>query len=393
MDQFVGDPFDHIGEEIFDYLTNSDLLKCRLVCEKWKNFVNKRIDWCQKCVILTARKKFRKLSYEKYAEWETIFRIVSLSCEKSEILLLTGIILDNVETQLSKEEDKKIFTVPILKMNTIHMDFIWTYYHAKEEFYEYLSKVHTNQISWIENFMIPKIRNIMIRNGWIVDSYLFIAAKYNHVKIYEEMVTRLEDVNPAKTNGETPLHIAAKFGHEAIVSVIVENVEDNDNHPDKQGITPLHISVKQGFTNVTGILLSSASDKNPVDVNKITPLHLAVQNEDIDTVKLIVAEIDDRNPGDLQLRTPLHMASELNNCDIIEEIIFNVEDKNPKDVNGDTPLKLATICNNYEVVKFLLEEVELEDIQDIEHCKEVAENYNHIDLYEVFKIAKRRRLE
>ena len=59
--------------------------------------------------------------------------------------------------------------------------------------------------------------------------------------------------------GYTPLHYAAQFGHDAIVKVLLQNV--NDTMPRTgDGTTPLHLSSQSGHINVTKTLINAIDD-------------------------------------------------------------------------------------------------------------------------------------
>ena len=64
---------------------------------------------------------------------------------------------------------------------------------------------------------------------------------------------------PSADKGYTPLHYAAQFGHDAIVKVLLQNV--NDTMPRTgDGTTPLHLSSQSGHINVTKTLINAIDD-------------------------------------------------------------------------------------------------------------------------------------
>ena len=104
---------------------------------------------------------------------------------------------------------------------------------------------------------------------------------------------------PAKSKkltdkGYTPLHWAARFGHDAIVKVIL-NVTGAAMPRTGTGNTPLHLSAKYGHFNVTKTLLDSIDDDSDInphaykgDGDFLTPLHEAAAGQHPRIVELIM---------------------------------------------------------------------------------------------------------
>ena len=60
---------------------------------------------------------------------------------------------------------------------------------------------------------------------------------------------KLDNEHPKNSNGKSPIHFAAQYGHLEVYKLLVENVE-NKNHGDNDGITPLHMAAKYGHLDV-----------------------------------------------------------------------------------------------------------------------------------------------
>ena len=57
---------------------------------------------------------------------------------------------------------------------------------------------------------------------------LHYVAQNGQEEVANFMIENLEDCNPANTFGETPLHLASKFGHFKIVEMISRRINPND---------------------------------------------------------------------------------------------------------------------------------------------------------------------
>jgi ankyrin repeat protein len=100
------------------------------------------------------------------------------------------------------------------------------------------------------------------------------------------------DLNKQDIFGNTPLHIAAKYGHLKIVDVLIEAnalslCEPNKylNAVNNSGNTPLHNAVENGYVEVVKELINQYAKINTVNIFGNTPLHSAVIQENIEMVK------------------------------------------------------------------------------------------------------------
>merc|ERR1712070_1370666 len=87
------------------------------------------------------------------------------------------------------------------------------------------------------------------------------------------------DINKANKRGWTPLHNAARYGHEAVYMALLEAGADPD-HTDMYGQTPLHwgayntplsFAAHHGQSNAVSVLLSSGADPSHTDLLGRTP--------------------------------------------------------------------------------------------------------------------------
>ena len=98
---------------------------------------------------------------------------------------------------------------------------------------------------------------------------------------------------------ETPLHLAARYGHVIICQLILENISLNSiNIPNKNGWTPLHIATEFGQYHVVQLLLKHVENKNPKNKKsyETTPLELA-EFYGYSTISFLIQNaIDRQNP-------------------------------------------------------------------------------------------------
>ena len=90
----------------------------------------------------------------------------------------------------------------------------------------------------------------------------------------------------AKSDGKTPLHLAAQEGHFEVCDYILTLVNDK-NPRDENGQTPLHAAVLAGELKICELILKNVENKNPPDNDGETPLDHARDYEYHQIVKLI----------------------------------------------------------------------------------------------------------
>lgn len=103
--------------------------------------------------------------------------------------------------------------------------------------------------------------------GWTA---LHMAARYGYSRVAKLHVPTI-DVNAGRARAEniderTPLHLAVKFNHHAMVKVLVAVRIIHVNAADNVGRTPLHPAAKIGSCSAAKALLAMPS----VDVNAVT---------------------------------------------------------------------------------------------------------------------------
>jgi len=104
----------------------------------------------------------------------------------------------------------------------------------------------------------------------------------------------------------TGLHLAAYFGVEAVVKLLLEDV----NSKASDGQTPLHWASKSGHLETAQLLLEKGADVNAIDRTIRTPLHWASQNGHLETAQLLLEKGANVNTADKAGLTPLHLASQ-----------------------------------------------------------------------------------
>ncbi len=86
--------------------------------------------------------------------------------------------------------------------------------------------------------------------------------------------------------GDTPLHLAARNGHEDIVQLLLTSKADVNAKDDWQQ-TPLHFAAAYGHMAVVELLLANGAEVNAKNADNKTPLQCAVKNGNGDVAELL----------------------------------------------------------------------------------------------------------
>jgi ankyrin repeat protein len=145
-----------------------------------------------------------------------------------------------------------------------------------------------------------EVCQILIENGALVDAVaitnketaLGLAASYGHERVVKLLLDHKSNINWQNAYGNSPLHEAARHGYLAVATMLMErgaNIELLNN----KGSHALHLSCYGADKNecpseLTKILIKAGSDVNLADKRGVTPLlaACAAGREDLITMLL-----------------------------------------------------------------------------------------------------------
>ena len=106
----------------------------------------------------------------------------------------------------------------------------------------------------------------------------------------DSRLTRTHD-----SDGWTPLHLAAHYGHADIVSIMLHNNAPVDiRSTNNMANTPLHAALAGRRNDVSKMLIEAGADVNARQHGGWVPLHAAAANGDREMVDLLIARGADR---------------------------------------------------------------------------------------------------
>ncbi|WP_099371302.1 ankyrin repeat domain-containing protein [Sphingobacterium sp. 1.A.5] len=104
------------------------------------------------------------------------------------------------------------------------------------------------------------------------------------------MVDQKPDViNELSSHGFYPLGIAAHFGKEDIVRILLRN-RANPNSSSQNGyqVFPIHSAFSNGQDNIAKMLIEAGAEVNVLQSSRISPLHLAAQQGNVDLIIILL---------------------------------------------------------------------------------------------------------
>lgn len=155
-------------------------------------------------------------------------------------------------------------------------------------------------------------------------------------------------------DGQSPLHFAAIYGHEAIAEYLLKHKADASAQ-DSSGATPLHEAVRYGNLSIAELLLKNGANVNAKDNLGKTPIMLIVPKERlVPTYDLLISHKADINQKDMFGDTLIHNATMMNvDSSILAKLIENGADVNVRNKEGVTPLEIAVQKQDVKTVKLL----------------------------------------
>ncbi|XP_032236532.1 serine/threonine-protein phosphatase 6 regulatory ankyrin repeat subunit A-like isoform X3 [Nematostella vectensis] len=221
--------------------------------------------------------------------------------------------------------------------------------------------------------------NVQLKGGKEQQTPLHIAARIKDGERVAEMLLKSgADVNAPRVNGETSVHLAARFGNLATLKLLIKEKADAARRA-KNGETPLHHAIKSGryleLEELLKVLYKTKSKavaklvlNMPTDKGE-TPLHYAAQltkakvrgSADIEIVNILLRHgADCTAVTHTTKETPLHDCARSGNNDILGALLGAMSQRkiqaavNRRSSIGLAPLHIASEKGHVDVVKTLL---------------------------------------
>ena len=144
------------------------------------------------------------------------------------------------------------------KLHAVHRGYCM-YYHKKPELIAPLHIASSYGLTRLTELLLAKDESSGVSAATEdASTPLHFAARNGHQTVARLLIEKGADVSAANRNRDTPLHLAALNGHEVVAQLLTEKGADV-SAADKYGRTPLHLATQNGHETVTRLLTEKGS--------------------------------------------------------------------------------------------------------------------------------------
>ncbi|EAX89239.1 hypothetical protein TVAG_037240 [Trichomonas vaginalis G3] len=277
-----------------------------------------------------------------------------------------------------------------LLMNEYHLDidlYECGHYNNIESLLYYYEKTNDYNKCFINSsiFDIPSLSEYFFLLGANVnakdhegETALHLAARFNCRETTELIISFGANVNEENKDGATPLNIAAEFDSPDAAKILLShNANDGE---------AFYIAASNNSKAVIELFLLHGANVNGKDNTGNTALHIAAIAPSNEAAEFLLLNGANPNEKDKYGQTALHIAAEYNRKEIVEILLSHGANVNEKDRNGQTPLHTAIYNLNRKICEMLLShgaKVNEKD-KDGNTVLQIAKRCQYQDISEVF---------
>ena len=170
---------------------------------------------------------------------------------------------------------------------------------------------------------------------------LYYAAMLGFRDLAEHLIAKHpEHINARGGDEVTPMHIAAKYGHVDVLSLLLEHGAGVDVQG-KHSFTPLYLASWSGKLEVGEFLLDCGADINARGQGGATPLSGALHEGRFDFVRMLVKRGANISTHGTSGYTPLHWAVSKAGIQAVRFLLEHGADVNARNLSGETPSQMT----------------------------------------------------
>lgn len=213
--------------------------------------------------------------------------------------------------------------------------------------------------------LVMKRAKASLKNN-LGEAPLFLALENKNLHLLQQLIKNGADVDRL-SNGISPLAHAVRLNNYRAVGYLIRNGA-SPNQPNDNGDIPLYLAIKNGHDVIAGILINKSVDAYS-DVNWFNPigdplLNIAAAKGNTELIRMLVEAGASVNEIDHEENTPLHIAAFNGNDKAITLLMTYESDINFRNLKGSTPLMLAAMNAQNGTYNMLVEYGASESIKD-----------------------------
>lgn len=195
---------------------------------------------------------------------------------------------------------------------------------------------------------------------------IFLALVNKDLYLLQQLIKNGADVN-RKSNGITPIAHAVELNNYRAVGYLIRNGA-TPNLPNDNGEIPLFLAIKEGHDVIAGILINKSEDAF-ADVNWFNAigdplLNIAAANGNTELIRMLVEAGASVDEIDHVENTPLHIAAANGQAKAVTLLLTYDADLNYRNLKGATPIMLAAMNGQKQTYNMLVEYGANENIKD-----------------------------
>jgi ankyrin repeat protein len=183
---------------------------------------------------------------------------------------------------------------------------------------------------------------------------LHLAARRGHEAAVRILLDRGANIEAQSIWSETPLVLASEHGHEAVVRILLDrgaNIETRSTWLE----TPLVVAAKHGHEAVVRILLDRGANIETRSTCSETPLVVAANHGHVAVVRILLDRGANIEAQSLWSRTPLLFAAEHGHEAVVRILLDRGANIEAQSIFSETPLVVAAEHGHEAVVRILLD--------------------------------------
>ena len=193
---------------------------------------------------------------------------------------------------------------------------------------------------------------------------LHVAAKNGQTDFVCEMLDQVPGsirsersaVSPHSDFGFTPLHLAAQYGHEGSVRLLMNSTGVKvDEASELSGLIPLHLAAQGGHTIVANLLISRSTETMfKTDKFGRNAMHLAASRGRTEMIKVLIGQGAEINSLDSKQWSSLHYAGKYGYLEVVQLLIDSGANPLAETDEGKIALCYAVGKGHLHVLSYLL---------------------------------------
>ncbi|GMY20683.1 ankyrin repeat-containing protein At2g01680 [Fagus crenata] len=188
------------------------------------------------------------------------------------------------------------------------------------------------------------------------DTPLHVAAKVGCCEIVDECHKKKELLRIVNVDKDTALHCATRNGHYQSVKLLLEADLELSNLINNADESPLYLATSKGLTDISELILNaSPSSSSHAGPNGITALHEAVYYESQNFIKILL----EKRPNIIREQdnlgwTPLHYAALLGLAELVRLLNHDSFVAYILDNDGESALHIASHVGHINVIEEII---------------------------------------